>query len=101
MRCATCAGEASPGKLLCEQCRGYAQELEDIRLKLPARLALVLALVLLPGCASVSQAERAKLASDIIKAAPAACLIYQAGTVKTPEADVMCKAIQHPTCGEP
>ncbi len=55
MKCATCTGQASPGKLLCEQCRGYAQELEDIRLRLPLRLSFALTLAL-TGCGSATTA---------------------------------------------
>lgn len=35
MKCVTCPNDARPGQLLCEQCRAYAQELEDLRLRLP------------------------------------------------------------------
>lgn len=102
VQCATCSADALPGRLLCEVCKGHAQELERIRLNLPARMrtagaGVAIALALL-GC-SLTPEQRAKVAADVVSKAPAACLVYQSTAKRTPEADAVCAAIQRPCEG--
>ncbi len=100
--CVTCTADALPGRLLCATCKAHAQELETLRLTLPRygrRVGMVAALAIALCSCSPTPEQRVKFAADVIKAAPAACLVYSANPkAHTPEGDALCAAIVRP-CG--